>query len=95
MNIPVISVLYDLFNKWRQVEIIPISPLQDIEKEPIYKELVEKGYEIGWPRKTRIREKRKEGWEIVLEKSMFRKNKIFMDRNEELQLMFRKKTNPT
>jgi hypothetical protein len=85
-----IDIIYDLFNKWRRVEIIHISPLQAIEKEPIYIKLKNEGYAFCWPDKTKRRKKEAEGWKVVSKKHLIQQNKVFMDKNEELLLFCRK-----
>jgi hypothetical protein len=65
-----------------------IGHLSDIEKEPIYLRLKERGKEMSFPRIERVRQLARDGWGPVTEIGPTGQLSVFTDRLEELVLVY-------
>ena len=65
------------------------EPLDDVEKEKVYRELKSAGHELLWASETRLREFRGKAWKPVTEPDSLGKPTIFTDRLGELVLVHR------
>lgn len=85
----ILSFLLNLSEEWREPNIVVISPLDDIDNEPAYQKVVEKGHKTRWVAERNLRRMSRDGWKPVTERDRLRRPSIFMDANKELLLMFR------
>ncbi len=85
-----IALLRDVAKDWQKERIIQISPLDDIENEPIYQKLKAAGHRLRWCRSDQVARRRHEGWERVVKRDRLRRPYVFMDGQNELVLMYKR-----
>jgi hypothetical protein len=76
---------------WREPKVERVEHLNDMDREEVVINVKAKGHEISWPRATRMRQLKREGWAPVVEHDALGRPTIFVDRKEELILMHRPK----
>ena len=76
---------------WREPKVELVEHLDAMEREKVVIALKAKGHEVSWPRATRMRELKRDGWAPVVEHDRLRRPIIFTDRFQELILVHRPK----
>lgn len=85
----ILGFLLSLSEEWRNPNVIQIWPLDDIENEPAYQRIINEGHEVRWVAERRLRAVSRDGWQPVTERDRLGRPSVFMDRNNELLLMYR------
>ncbi len=70
-------------------DTIELLQLNDVGSEPIYQRLQAMGKELAFPRIERVRELRRQGWDLVIDRRPGAMPAVITDRHRELVLVYR------
>jgi hypothetical protein len=81
------TLFFEASKEWREPKVARFDPPDDVEKEEVVIDLRKKGHRLQWVPETRLRQLKRDGWQVVCERDAIARPTIFMDRLQELVLV--------